>query len=235
LWWYTRESFFYKTLNKALRTQNIHLIYLLRSYINDIYDQLEKNQSNSQLKVYRFQLILKDEFNHLLKNLGQFISINSFFSTSIQRDVATVYMKHQIIQENHFQRILFEIDAFPYLNSKKPFANISLQSRYYNEFEVLFTPGSIFRLENIYLSDDQLWIIHLTSCHDDEHHLKLIFDQMKQENGIEETNLQILAKFLTKMGKFDLAEYYYHRLINQIPSENVPLLITLYEQLDQVA
>ncbi len=75
LWWYTRESFFYKTLNKALRTQNIHL----RSYINDIYDQLEKNYSNSALKVYRFQLISKDEFNHLLKNLGQFISINSFF------------------------------------------------------------------------------------------------------------------------------------------------------------
>ncbi len=227
LWWYTRESFFYKTLNKALRTQNIHMIYLLRSYINDIYYQLEKNQSNSQLKVYRFQLISKDEFNHLLKNFDQFISINSFFSTSIQRDVATFYMGNQFIQQNHFQRVLFEIDALPYLNSKKPFANISLQGEFYNEFEVLFTPGSIFRLENIYLSDDQLWIIHLTSCNEDEHHLKSVFNQMKQQNEIGETDLRILAKFLTKMGKFDLAEYYYHRLINQISSDD-PSLITLY-------
>ncbi|CAF1687703.1 unnamed protein product, partial [Adineta ricciae] len=31
LWWYTRETFFYKTLNAALRTQNIHMIYLFRS------------------------------------------------------------------------------------------------------------------------------------------------------------------------------------------------------------
>ena len=29
--WYTRESFFYKTLNAALRTQNIHMIFLFRS------------------------------------------------------------------------------------------------------------------------------------------------------------------------------------------------------------
>jgi hypothetical protein len=36
------------------------------------------------------------------------------------------------------------------------------------------------------------------------------------------------------MGKFDLAEYYYHRLINQIPSDD-PSLITLYEHLDQIA
>jgi hypothetical protein len=100
-------------------------------------------------------------------------------------------MKH-----HYFQRVLFEIDAFPYLNSKKPFANISLQSKFRNECEVLFTPGSIFRLENIYLNDDQLWIIHLTSCHDDEHHLKLIFDQMKQQNGIGETDLRILVNLI---------------------------------------
>ena len=37
LWWYTRESFFYKTLNAALRTQNIHMIFLFRAFIVDIY------------------------------------------------------------------------------------------------------------------------------------------------------------------------------------------------------
>ncbi|CAF3980886.1 unnamed protein product, partial [Adineta steineri] len=39
LWWYTRESFFYKTLNAALRKENIHMIYLYRSFIIDIQNQ----------------------------------------------------------------------------------------------------------------------------------------------------------------------------------------------------
>ena len=41
LWWYTRESFFYKTLNAALRTQNIHMIFLFREFISDIHRQLQ--------------------------------------------------------------------------------------------------------------------------------------------------------------------------------------------------
>ena len=131
--------------------------------------------------------------------------------------------------QNGFQRVLFEIDAFPDFNNKKPFASISGQ-----ECEVLFTLGSIFRLNSIHSNNNQLWTIHLTLCKDDEHHLKLVFDQMRAQNGSGETNLTKLAKFLSKMGKFDLAEKYYLRLIKEVPSDH-PSLITLYEELDHIA
>ena len=36
LWWYTRHSFLYRMLNKALRMQNIHLLFLFRFIIRDI-------------------------------------------------------------------------------------------------------------------------------------------------------------------------------------------------------
>jgi len=39
--WYTKESFVYRLLNKALRTQNIDLLFLFRFFIRDIYLQLE--------------------------------------------------------------------------------------------------------------------------------------------------------------------------------------------------
>jgi hypothetical protein len=42
LWWYTRESFFYKTLNAVLRQLDIHKIFLFRAFISDIHHQLEK-------------------------------------------------------------------------------------------------------------------------------------------------------------------------------------------------
>lgn len=36
LWWYTRQSFLYRLLNKALRIQDIDAFYLFRFLIHDI-------------------------------------------------------------------------------------------------------------------------------------------------------------------------------------------------------
>jgi hypothetical protein len=41
LWWYTRESFLYKMLNKALRKQNIDILFLFRFFIRDIRRELK--------------------------------------------------------------------------------------------------------------------------------------------------------------------------------------------------
>ena len=60
LWWYTRQSFLYRQLNKALRIQNIDLLFLFRFFIRDIQQQLEKNKCSSPIHVYRGQLMSKD-------------------------------------------------------------------------------------------------------------------------------------------------------------------------------
>lgn len=233
LLWYSKESFFYKTLNKALRRENIHLIYLLRSYISDICQQIEIHQSSVHCELYRYQWMSKDELNHLFQHIGQYISINSFLSTTLREDVANFYMGNGEISDE-FERVLIHIDANPNQKKTKPFANISCQSEFYNEFEVLFTIGSIFRLDSIRFDEQHLCRIHLTLCDEDDHHLKQIFYQIKKEYQHEEINLKILAKFLFKMGKFQLAEKYYLRLINEL-SSNHPSLIDLYEELDCIA
>ncbi|CAF1060514.1 unnamed protein product [Rotaria sp. Silwood1] len=61
LWWYSRDSFLYKILNKALRTQNIDILFLFRFVIADIYQQLKQNQCQSSVLVYRGQLMFKEE------------------------------------------------------------------------------------------------------------------------------------------------------------------------------
>ena len=47
--WYTRDSFVYRLVNKALRTRDICLIFKFRFIIQDIYKQL-KDQQQVQLK-----------------------------------------------------------------------------------------------------------------------------------------------------------------------------------------
>ena len=176
----------------------------------------------------------RDELSHLVKHIGQYISINSFLSTTMKEDVAKFYMGNGNIPDE-FERIFFHIDACSNQKKTKPFANISRQSEFFNEFEVLFSLGSIFRLDTVDLHDEErLCRIHLTLCGEDEHHLKAIFNQMREQYQNEEINLKTLAKFLSKMGKFQLAEKYYLRLINQL-SSNDPSLINLYEELDHIA
>jgi hypothetical protein len=52
LWRYTRDSFLYCLLNKALRVQNIDLLFIFRFFIRDIERELELNRCSSAVRVY---------------------------------------------------------------------------------------------------------------------------------------------------------------------------------------
>ncbi|CAF2895311.1 unnamed protein product [Rotaria sp. Silwood2] len=233
--WYTRESFFYKTLNAALRTQNIHMIFLFRKFISDIQHQLQYGQVKSPLRVYRSQMMSNDELDILQRHIGQFISIRSFFSTSTDRKTALFFLGNTNSLINlELKGVLFEIDVDPQMVTIKPFADISKDSHFINELEVLFMIGSIFRLQSINCSDDHVWIIEMSLCSDDENDLKEVLLHMKQQIENEETDLRTLAKVLWKMGRFDLAEKYSKRLLNEL-SPNDPLIWNLYEDLGELA
>ena len=155
--WYTRQSFFYKTLNAALRTQDIHVIFLFRAFIFDIYQKLQRCQAYDSLRVYRSQMMSTEELKTLKKYVGQFISMNSFLSTSTDRSIALSFLGNSYDSYN-LERVLFEIHADPYSGTMKPFANISKYSYFTTESEVLFMVGSIFRLQSINRDDDnQVW------------------------------------------------------------------------------
>ncbi|CAM4930260.1 unnamed protein product [Rotaria socialis] len=233
LWWYTRESFFYKTLNAALRTQDIHLIFLFRAFISDIQRQLNDESAKQRLHVYRSQMISSDELKTLKKSCGQLISVNSFFSTSTEYQKALSFLNVSN-DTNNFEPILFEIDADPKNITSKPFADIRACSYFQDESEVLFMLGSIFRLNSINRSSDgQVWIIKMTLYSENEHDLKQVLMYMKQQLGSGETNLRILGKLLMKMGNFGQAEQYFTRLLKELPP-NDPLLVKLYEDLGEV-
>jgi len=235
LWWYTRNSFLYRMLNKALRVQNIDLLFLLRFVISDIYQQLKQYQHRSSIRVYRGQAMSIDEFNTLRRSINNFISINSFFSTSTNPDKALYFLNSSEITSDLY-RVLFVIDADPRLVKSKPFADISSLSEFSNECEVLFMIGSIFRLIKIeQMKKEEIVMIHMELCDDDEHDLKELFDHMKKEldGENEEVNLRSFGHVLHKMGKYDLAEKIYHRLLSELPP-NDPSLADLYYDLGRV-
>ncbi len=218
--WYTRPSFLYQVLNKALRIQNIDWLFLFRFFIRDLGRQLEQHRCLLPVRIYRGQFMSNDELKSLRDAVGQFISINSFFSTTIDRDVALFFLGDSEAP-NGFQRVLFEIDADPRLDGIKPFANISSISYCPGEEEVLMMIGSIFRLIDIHYEDNQIWTVQMRLCSDNDHDLKLISDQMRKEIfGAEETSLGQFGNVLRCMGKFDDAEKYYLRLLKELPHDH---------------
>ena len=215
--WYTRPSFLYQLLNKALRTQNIDLLFLFRFFIRDLSKQLEQYRCLSQVQTFRGQFMANDEFKMLRDAVGQFISINSFFSTTFDRNVALFFLGESNAPDG-LQRVLFEIDADPCQDGIKPFASISSMSHCPGEEEVLMMIGSVFRLIDIHFNEHGLWIVRMRLCSDKDHDLKSISDHMKEQLfGIKEINLGQFGNVLRSMGKFDDAEKYYLRLLEELP------------------
>jgi tetratricopeptide (TPR) repeat protein len=224
LQWYTKESFLYRLLNKALRIRNIDLLFLVRFFIRDLKAQLMQLMSSTPLRVFRGQLMSSEEFQKFQRSLGQYISMNSFVSTSLNRDLALFYLGSSVLDnENAPKRLLFEINADPSIECIKPFADISKISNYPEEEEVLFMLGSVFRIDSIiFESNEQIWVVGMTLCSDNEHQAKAVYEKMRNElcAGDETPNLIHLANILYDMGQFEKAEKYFRRLLNNLPDDH---------------
>jgi len=182
LWWYTRDSFIYRILNKALRTQNLRILIAFRFLIKDIYEQLkceqEKQQNDDTMIFYRGQGITRDELNKIKSSINEFISMRSFLSTTTDLSVAVLFAGSN---SNSEEKVLFEIHAKHSLLT--PFASISHLSYFQGENEVLFMLGCIFRIENISFDKTiKIWIVKLVlSSTQSDHDLKQLLDYLKDQ------------------------------------------------------
>ncbi|CAF2639113.1 unnamed protein product [Rotaria sp. Silwood2] len=230
--WYTRDSSIYKMLNTALRVQDIKLLYLFRFFIRDLAQQLEKNKCSSIVHVYRGQKMSEKELEKFQNFVGQFISMNSFLSTSIKSAVAKLFISNN--SSNDYKKVLFKIDANPRLKNIKAFSNVTALSYFKDEEEILFMIGSIFQVKEIKRDNDQTWNIRLRLCSNNDDKLQSLFDHMRKKLGNEETNLYMFADVLLDMGKLNHAEKYYHYYLDQL-SDNHPHISACYHALGIVA
>jgi hypothetical protein len=217
LWWYTRHSFLSRLLTKAFRDENIDLLFRFRFFIHHMGCQLGKNRCSSSVRVYRGQLMSKEEFIIFKKSTGKFISINSFLSASLSQE-STRSLLDSAAASNETEKVFFQIDADPHLHNIKPFANIQSHSFFPKAKEVLFMVGSIFRIDHIECSNDNIWNVRIVLSSTDEQQIKSLFVQMKNELGTGETSPLRFGHILRQMGKLNNSEKYFRRYVNQLPN-----------------
>lgn len=249
--WYACAYFIFLPLNKALRVQDIDFLFLFRFFIRDLKNELEKRKCDYPVQVYRGQLMSKRELSHLEELAGQFISMNSFFSTSLNKDVALHFLgaaDANVNQAPHeYEKVLLEVDADPHLSGGVPaFANITGFSIFYEEEEILFTAGSIFRLNHVRRDsmNPYLTIVSMTLCGNDDNKLKPVLDTMKKEYQVdnattspdgEDPTLMSLGIVLLNMGCFSSAKKFFFRMLHTLHTKPVSVdMATCYRYIGEV-
>ncbi|UJR07333.1 hypothetical protein I4U23_011620 [Adineta vaga] len=216
LWWYTRDSFVYRMLNKALRVQHTDMLFLFRFFIRDLAQQLKENQWLLPGSVYRGQSLSKLELQKLQQSVGKLISINSFLSTTLYREVASIYLG----DIPDFEKVLFKIDFNPFVDGIKPFADITFYSEFPQEGEILFMLGSVFLIEDVYCDETNTWIVQLNLCSDHDQVLKSIFQFLRKEASRCDLDLLVFGNVLHDMGQYEQANSYYNRCLQLLPSND---------------
>ncbi|CAF1683386.1 unnamed protein product, partial [Adineta ricciae] len=234
--WYTKETPLYSYLNEALRTQNIDLIFSYGFFIQDIQEQLKEYQYQHCITVHRGQLISNRELQILRHSEGKLISINSFFSTSIDRAEAIFRLCLDTSIDVDKKRVLFTIDLNPAVVTKKPFADVSSLSDFSNEKEILIMLGSIFRIHRVTRGTDEekcVYIIEMKLSGDNDHDLKSIIESIKADNGERdgESSLLLFGHALRDIGKFDDAQKYYEQGLSQLTVDKKKLISRYYHAL----
>jgi tetratricopeptide (TPR) repeat protein len=221
IWWYTRDSCFYRMMNKALRVQDFDMLFAFRFLITDIAKQIKHeyekfirtNENRNLIRVYRGQLIDIDELELMKNSIGQFLSMNSFLSTSRNRSIALEFVT-DFRRKNNMQPIIFEIKIDPRLRTKA-FADINKISYFEEENEVLIMIGALFRIEKVTKDEkDGIWLARVSLANEDDYDLKEIFTHMKGKIG-DDTNLDSLGKLLLRMGENEKARKCYKRMLDE--------------------
>ena len=206
IYWYMRESFLYKMLNKALWIPQPDVLYKLRYFLRHLHQQIVTQSSLQQRKgrtstiVYRGQNMSVDQIEKLKQNVGGFLSFNNFLSTSLQRHVATSFLCGSDLG------VLFEmkIDA---TIEKYPFANIehlSFQQGKLGEREILFSTGTVFRIVEIVKSND-FYHVHLILSNDTDEQLSRYTKRTREKTHSTHSFLSLL-KLMHELSQYNTIE-----------------------------
>ncbi|CAF0720494.1 unnamed protein product [Rotaria sp. Silwood1] len=220
--WYTKETFVYKFINKALRTEDIDVLYQFRFYIMDLSEQLEKKfdelrkKQKDILRLYRGSKLSADEVENFQQSIGNLISTNGYLSTSSERSVAYGFATKSPRREG-FVRALFEYQIDLNDVKKIVIADIREFSAFPEEAEVLVDIGASFQIDSCQFSpDEDLWHVKLHAT-DQGADIAAEYMAYQKKKTLESNIVLMLGNLLLEMGEYSKAESYFDTILN---SEN---------------
>ncbi|CAF1558035.1 unnamed protein product [Adineta ricciae] len=225
--WYTRETFLYRMLNYALRIQDVDCIIKMGFFIRDLHNQIKQLHAEQYpvgktrlFTVYRGQGMSCADFKKLQNSIGGLISFNNFLSTSEDYHFSFAFAEsHQ--DHSDLTGILFEI-TIDTTKTRVPFADLHNTSYMKDEYEILFSMHTIFRICKIeQLSENnKLWKVLLELTADNDELLEKLTKHMRDEIQNDDSKWHQLTALLVLVGQFDTAEQFYKMLLDRAEIES---------------
>ena len=226
--WYTKDTFFYYTLNRTLGTlNNLDDIFKFQFIIKDMMSELRRIQMTSSrlaigcIDVYRGQSMSYEEINQLQSNIGQLLFNKQFLSTTLDIDVAKMFAD----ADDFAQSVLVFIHLEPndYQRIDAPVVVVSGLSEFSDESEVLVSPCSTFQIQSVELQEGNRWHVHLKypdtmwiidfgersifSPHADQIYIRNLSNENKQFIALQLLLDMILRLDHNNYGKEELLEF----------------------------
>ncbi|CAF4010241.1 unnamed protein product, partial [Adineta steineri] len=217
LHWYTRDSFVYRLLNKAMRTRNIEVIHAFRFFIAELHQQIHelhwKQIQETDRRVttlYRGQLLPKDELEELKNQIGKKITMNGFLSASSSCSIALFYCGEGK-QCPFFESVFFQIDLPAYgLDPAMPYCSIAHLSDFEEEHEYLFKFGTIFEVISVETLTEEIWYVQLRLERIKDHSL----------NSTTGTSREVLIDFFSASVSDDEALQNINLMVDEVALEH---------------
>ncbi|CAF3942917.1 unnamed protein product [Adineta steineri] len=212
--WLINNTILTRVLNKAKREENISMLFYLRFFLIDIYNQLRDHQLDS-VHVYQRQLMTLENIEKIKINSNQYLIFSGFLITSINKPAEFSSID---INDNQYQSVLIEIDA-KNRNGSIPFASIQQMTNTNNNSDILFMCGAIFKIISFTNNYNSTWTLQLSLASD----RKQKFQRSK--------DLFMIVDLLDQCNQQDKANIYCQHLLQQLSSDHV-LIPHLKERLN---
>ncbi|UJR21288.1 hypothetical protein I4U23_024380 [Adineta vaga] len=207
IWWFTRDNFLQKIVNRALQINDLFTLCTMSPFIQQLIQQLtqlhgEQISSLSKgLELYSCQSMSYEDFEKVKLNQGGLMCINQFLFANSEQAVPMNFIQHQVKPTGNTGNInvLLNISIVRVNEPNVSFANIGTKSQFVHENEYLISMSSIYRIDKI----EQLpqissaWLIYLTLIDKKDTQFTQLTDYLKSNNSMDESNLPELATSTT--------------------------------------
>ena len=225
VWWYSRQPFVYKLVNKALRTEDIEQLRTFRFFIGHLSQQLVREQQKmlsseeTVLTVYRGAKLDREEFDKLKENRGQLISTSGYLSTSRLKEPALAFAM-KLSKRTNVVGVLFQIQCdIEIIGTSVTYADISSLSEYPEEAEVLFDLNASFRVESIE-ENRFIRVINMTVSNEGEKITQNYIEVTRRE--AEGTSMAIMfGRLMCDLGEYDKSQKYFEELLREPNGEDI--------------
>ncbi|CAF4116876.1 unnamed protein product [Adineta steineri] len=210
--WLINNTILARFLNKAICEEDVSMLFYLRFFLIDIYNQLRDHQLDSA-HVYRKQLMTLENIENIRTNLNQYLSFNGFLITSTKKPAE---ISSSDIDNNQFQNVLIEIDATN-RDGSMPFVSIQQMTNLNNDSDIVFMCGAIFKIISLTNEYDSTWILQLSLASDTD--LNILTD--RKQKFQQSKDLFMIVDLLDQCKQEDKANVYCQHLLQQLSPDHV--------------